>query len=154
MVKVNPFVTRKPRIYVVADEKLAKRIAERLEDEGWLGYLAVINTLIRETGYGPYGCYIEWLGNKLCLIESPEPFKSFDLQGYYAEFSKLLSVAEKTGKEKDIKALFEFSPPIYDFYPKNERELELFIVFAKAMINSWRKVTEIKKKLKEIINKL
>ena len=152
--KTNPFLTRKPRIYVVGDDKLTERIAKKLGEEYWLSYLAFISSVIHTNEDVPYGLLIKWIGNKLCLVEAPETGVRFDEQGYYAEFHELISKAEESGKEEDIKKLFEYSPPIYDYMPQNDRELEIFVMLARTVIREWKWREKVKKQLRELIEKL
>ena len=169
MTEESPFLTRKPRIWLIGDpDKLGFKETRdpkhpwgprtrRLDKFGadWVDAVDLITKIIMTVEKPPYGVYFEWLGEELYLIESPKLYVPFDKQGY-AEFDKLVSKA----KDGDVEPLFDYSPPIkkYMIPRMGTKSRFWFSLAAKAWGEFRRRIlkkrTEIQRKLGEVLEDL
>ena len=151
MEEENVFKKRKPKIFVIMDEKWKKELEERLGGEIPFYLICYMASMIEELGYAPYGVFIERLGDLIVLIEAPEMYIPYSKQGYMEDFMKLYYEAKETGKEEDIKKLFEKYPPDYTFFPRNEKEKTIIVATLKAYKKFYEKHMEMIEKIKKAI---
>jgi len=165
--KPNPFLKRKPRIFLVGDpEKLGFKevrnsigdLKDSVDSEGiaWWSAITTVSKIIFSSENIPYGLYLKWIGDTLYYCERPKMNVPFKEQGFYAEFVEL---ERKLGPQFQGKLkFFSYSPPVTDYSipPEGTTERILFSKVARMVAANIKvrneQIDEIKKHLEAIKN--